>query len=257
MNYKYTTLSCVLIIVSLLIALCVLSFVLGRSHRENKSLKMTNSLVPSGKMKLISETPYIAELNEFLTPEECAHLIHLGEKKGMKQSQVGVALTDRKTDDNSRTSWTSYLVKGQDDIVKRIETRCALVALHPLTHMEPLQIVRYSHGEYFKEHHDYFRDEDVKNKKGPKYQRTITIFIYLNDLPKDEKGGSTYFPESQPKRKVRPQMGKAVLFRDLLPNGKVDAKTKHAALPLQLQKSVKYGCNVWMTTENYETHREK
>ena len=257
MKPNYFVLSSILIITALIIIVVSLSWSLGKTHRENRALRLGSGISP-GSMRSISQKPWIAELPSFLTPEECAHLIRLGEQMGMKQSKVGASTKDSYVDSKSRTSTTSFLRKGHDDIVKRIESKCSLVSCHPATHMEPLQIVKYSPGQFFREHHDYFKENELKDKngkrKGPKYQRTITIFIYLNDLKDDEKGGSTSFPKAHPPIKIKPEMGKAVMFRNVSPANEIDELALHSGESVNF--STKYGCNVWMTSHPYSTHKE-
>lgn len=243
---KLILVSSVLLIVGLLIVVLILSWSLGRSHRENKALTMSTSGNPL-RPKQLSTHPWVVELPNFLTERECQHLIELGEKTGLKRSTVGNSSKSSHLD-NSRTSHTAFLKKAQDHIVKNIEEKCSLVANQPSTHLEPLQIVKYEPGQYYKEHHDYLHHD----KNGPKYQRSITMFIYLNNLNEGDKGGQTYFPKA--KLSVKPQIGKAVLFRNIHPDGSLDEDSLHAGKPPT--KSVKYGCNVWFTTLPYESSRE-
>jgi prolyl 4-hydroxylase len=247
---KLILVSSISLIVGLLIVVLILSWSLGRSHRENKALTMSmsgNALRP----RQLSTQPWIVELPNFLTDKECQHLIHLGEKTGLKRSTVGNSSKSSHYDD-SRTSQTAFLKKSQDFIVKQIEDKCSIVANQPSTHLEPLQIVKYEPGQYYKEHHDYLHN-DKNTINGPKYQRSITLFIYLNDLNDGDKGGQTYFPKA--KISVKPQIGKAVLFRNIHPDGSLDENSLHAGKPPT--KSIKYGCNVWFTTLPYESAREK
>lgn len=237
------------------IMVIVLAWSLGRSHRENRILRMRGDPmeidVGSNKVKMraLSEEPWIVELSDFLTKDECNHLIKLGENAKMTQSKVGTTYEDSENDDSSRNSFTSFLIKGQDETVKKIEQRCAIVANHPITHIEPLQIVRYKPGQFFKEHHDYFKPTE-NDKFAPTYQRTITIFIYLNDLDKDEEGGKTTFPKAGTGVSVTPKMGKAVLFRNTTPDGIEDELSLHGGQ--KLNKCTKYGCNVWFTSKKYQ-----
>lgn len=244
---KLFLVSAVCLIVGLLIVVIVLSWSLGRSHRENKALTMTmngNQLRP----RQLSTEPWVVEFPHFLSEKECDHLISLGEKAGLKPSTVGNSAKNSHID-QARTSKTAFLKKAQDSIVRSIEEKCGLVANQPSTHLEPFQIVKYEPGQYFKEHHDYLYNES----NGPKYQRSITMFIYLNNLNDGDKGGQTYFPNA--KLSVKPQIGKAVLFRNIHPDGTLDETSLHAGKPPT--KSIKYGCNVWFTTLPYESAREK
>src|SRR5205085_1514242 len=131
----------------------------------------------------------------------------------------------------------------ENKLVKDIEQRLVMFSGYPLSHLEPLQVVRYQPGQQYTGHYDYF----VPGAQGTKEalsrggQRTITYFIYLNDLPEDETGGATFFPKLQ--IKFKPKTGTAVYFSNVLPNGKEDSRMLHGGEPPM--KSVKYGMNAW------------
>ena len=53
----------------------------------------------------------------------------------------------------------------------------------------PGQILRYTRGQKYEAHHDYFNDPVNKQQGGHRY---ATVLMYLNDV---QKGGETAFPE--------------------------------------------------------------
>ena len=110
----------------------------------------------------------------------------------------------------------------------------------PVTFLEHLQLVRYKHGQFYKAHHDYLPlTPDVEHNG----QRTITLFVYLNDLPADERGGGTHFPELR--TTIKPSKGKAALWHNVRPDGSVDTRTLHSGESITGADTVKYGLNVW------------
>ncbi len=73
-------------------------------------------------------------------------------------------------------------------------------------------------------------------------QRTVTFFVYLNDLPDEESGGETAFKELN--IKVKPKRGRAVFWYDLHADGEGDTRTLHAGLPVI--KGTKFAMNIWI-----------
>ena len=51
--------------------------------------------------------------------------------------------------------------------------------------IEPIQSVRYTHGQFFKSHYDYLdtRNPIYKRNVEKNGQREVTFFVYLNDVP--------------------------------------------------------------------------
>ena len=97
----------------------------------------------------------------------------------------------------TRTSWSSMLRCSQIAIVDRLKHRAALVAGLPVE----LNMVRYSPGEHFGEHHDgKFRER--------------TAFMYLNDVLGG--GGETFF--RQLGFRFIPRRGAAVVWSNAAPD---------------------------------------
>jgi hypothetical protein len=68
------------------------------------------------------------------------------------------------------------------------------------------------------------------------------MFVYLNTLPHGV--GHTEFPQLG--LSVRPKCGAALLFCNVLRDGKPDPRTAHRAAPVAAPH-LKFGCNLWMT----------
>ena len=65
--------------------------------------------------------------------------------------------------------------------------------------------------------------------------RFATILLYLNEV---EEGGETSFPRFLNGEKgqildVKPEVGKAVLFYNVLPDGNYDERSQHQAKPVK------------------------
>ena len=125
------------------------------------------------------------------------------------------------------------------NILKRTEQYCGL----PDKNIEPIQLVRYEPGQYFKPHYDYLDNkidmyrENIK-KNG---QRKYTFFVYLTDVPKNV-GGTTYFPKLQ--KHFTGKKGDAIFWDNIDNNGKEDTRMLHSGT--ELKKGKKYGLNIWV-----------
>jgi prolyl 4-hydroxylase len=107
--------------------------------------------------------------------------------------------------------------------VSRIEKEvCGLLRLD-LQHLEPWQAARYERGGYFDAHLDAgpFGEE-------PSGEREVTLLIYLST---PGQGGSTTFPELD--LDIRAQAGRLAAWNNLLPDGTVNPRMKHAACPVR------------------------
>lgn len=87
---------------------------------------------------------------------------------------------------------------------------------------------------------DEYKGMRVEVGGGPR--RVVTIFVYLNSLPLDV--GHTEFPQLG--LSVRPQCGCALLFCNVMRDGKPDPRTAHRAAPVTAPHR-KFGCNLWLT----------
>jgi len=194
----------------------------------------------------IEDTPRVILLHNFLSPQECQHLINLAEPR-MSRSTVQTTTLEKHPD---RTSFTCNLTKSETDTVRKIEQRALAITGYHLKNLEPLQVVRYSPEQFYKPHYDYFPTGRTGTPEALRRggQRTITLFVYLNDLPSDENGGQTIFPKMSVS--VKPSVGTALVFCNLLPDGSEDPRMLHGGQPPT--KSTKYGLNIWFRQKEFK-----
>ena len=112
--------------------------------------------------------------------------------------------------------------------------------------MESIHVVKYSVGEEYKDHHDFFHPgeeyyEDEVNRGG---QRLKTALVYLND---DFEGGETNFPNLN--IKVDPKKGKLVLWDNIKDDGSLDYDSLHAGLPVK--SGYKYIAVIWIRENEF------
>ena len=173
-----------------------------------------------------SDSPEIATCDELLSDEECRYLIYSG-ARFVERSLVAHPITGKPMKNQTRTSHDMVFVPTHDDVgVRILQSRMARMAGIELGRCEPLTLLRYGIGDQYHPHRDYFAPS-AQQLTQPGGQRHSTVCVYLNDVL---QGGETVFPDRDVT--VRPQRGRAVMFRSLLPDGSPDAHSLHAGLPV-------------------------
>ncbi|KAG7544920.1 Prolyl 4-hydroxylase alpha subunit [Arabidopsis suecica] len=182
-------------------------------------------------LEVITKEPRAFVYHNFLTNEECEHLISLA-KPSMARSKVRNAITGLGEESSSRTSSGTFLRRGHDKIVKEIEKRISEFTFIPEENGEALQVIHYEVGQKFEPHFDGL-------------QRIATVLMYLSDV---DKGGETVFPEAKGIKSkkgvsVRPKKGDALLFWSMRPDGSQDPSSKHGGSPVI--KGTKWASSKW------------
>lgn len=177
-------------------------------------------------------------IDSLLSKEECQYIITKYESK-LVPSLVVQQGTQQTKQDPSRTSSTVFL-PDSDATVFGIKQRAAAFLKIPVSHVENLQFLRYKKGERYIYHNDYLPGN-------PANQRVHTIIVYLNDLA-EEDGGATSFYHY--KRRVQPQMGLGVWFRNMDDKGALIPESLHAGEEIKTDV-VKYALNIWTRQKPY------
>eukprot|EP01083_Nonionella_stella_P030360 83230_1 len=136
--------------------------------------------------------------------------------------------------DGSANQWrtsSTYWLTTVDDTIYNIELNCAKLLRIPQENQEPIQVLRYTAGQRYDLHRDYFdlelyKGTDIENAIRGDQNRVATLFWYMSDV---DSGGWTYFPSSgklpppysnKLKRmsdcneglKIQPRKGSVILF---------------------------------------------
>ncbi|KAF8095530.1 hypothetical protein N665_0330s0012 [Sinapis alba] len=210
-------------------------------------------------VEVISWEPRAFLYHNFLTNEECEHLISLA-KPSMKRSKVVDVKTKGSKDSRVRTSSGTFLKRGQDEIVEEIENRISDFTFIPVENGEGLQVLHYEVGQKYEPHHDYFSDEYNVRRGG---NRIATVLMYLSDVV---EGGETVFPAakgnisdvswwnelSQCGRKglsVLPKKRDALLFWSARPDATLDPSSLHGGCPVI--KGNKWSSTKWFHFNEY------
>ncbi len=233
----------------LFIILLVCLVLLKIYFNKNTELFTNNQKI---SFQVLHNKPRILLLKNFLSHEECDHIIKIGNPH-IKKSEVCGKNGSRP--DKSRTSMTAHIGKkflgGPNpdkvliNVLQKSEDYCGLSKKN----IEPIQLVRYEPGQYFKPHYDYLDSKNDLYKKNIEKngQRKYTFFVYLTDVP-DGIGGETYFPKIE--KYFKGSKGDAIFWDNILPNGEEDKMTLHSGT--ELLKGKKYGLNIWVRNKEYK-----
>ncbi|KAF2832204.1 hypothetical protein CC86DRAFT_366078 [Ophiobolus disseminans] len=207
--------------------------------------------------QILTTDPLLLYMHNFISPSEATHLLTLGAPLFTR------SLIKNGTVSPSRTS-DSCVLPGNDTVVSRIKRR-AEHFMGSLAHdgLEAIQLVRYTPGQKVNLHYDWAR-EPKQDRRGRAYNRLASFFVYLQD---ECTGGETWFPNVTVAKKfgesvsagglqgkvredgaggmsVSPSAGSGVFWMNLREDGRGDARTLHAGLPVG--EGVKVGMNIWV-----------
>jgi len=164
------------------------------------------------------EEPLVVILGNVLSDEECCELISLSKDK-LNRSKIG----GTREVNEIRTSSSMYFEESENNLITNIEKRVSAIMNIPIEHGEGIQILKYTPGQEYKAHYDYFSS----SSKAAKNNRISTIVIYLNDV---ESGGETYFPKLN--LSVSPKKGMAVYFEYFYNDQNTNEQTLHGGAPV-------------------------
>jgi prolyl 4-hydroxylase len=248
-----------IIVVLLLIVFLLIRYLQINEYGDNKELFTSDiadvslpiNNIDNFGLKKLNDTPQILLIDNFLTTEECDHIVKVGDPM-VKQSEVCGKSGSRP--DKSRTSWTAHIGKQlitkdkKDPILMNIYEKAGKFCNRSSKNIEPIQLVRYTPGQFFKSHYDYLDTRVPMYKKNVEKngQREVTFFVYLNDVP-DGVGGETHFKKIN--KTFKGKKGQAVFWYNMR-DGKVDPLTLHSGT--EIKEGTKYGLNIWVRDKEYK-----
>lgn len=130
-----------------------------------------------------------------------------------------------------RTNQSTYIAIEQVDVISRfIELKIVGAAGEELSHSEPMSILRYGQGEFYRPHFDFFSPNLAVSKQllEDGGQRTASAITYLSA---PESGGGTSFPDLD--ITVPAQAGATLWFRNCSAEGQIDKRSLHAGDPVE------------------------
>jgi hypothetical protein len=190
-------------------------------------------------LKTLRADPFVASTAQVLGREECRFVILLGAP--MLQPSVTVDPDGNVAPMQLRTSHDMVFDPMLEDVTLRlIERRMAGAVGLPLSHGEPLILLRYAPGQEYRPHRDYLPPSKVVAvDHGGSGQREATVIAYLNEV---EAGGLTQFPLLD--LEVSPIPGSLLAFRNLDQDGQPEPRSLHAGLPVTA--GMKWICTLWL-----------
>ncbi len=199
---------------------------IGKSVRRALKKHERVEIVSSGGLDLFF-------VQGFLTEDECNGLIALIDTDAHPSTlYAGTEIP------GYRTSYSCNL-DPHHPLVARIEGRiCTLMAIDR-RHGETLQGQRYSPGQQFKPHNDYFfTNESYWEGERKAGQRSWTAMIYLNE---PQSGGETNFPKVG--MCVQPRTAMLVVWNNMDGIGAPNELTLHEGMPVG--EGTKYIVTKW------------
>ena len=227
---------------------------------EVNTQEETNSSKPW--IEALSWDPRAFLYHNFLSKEEAKHLVDLGEPRVTRSTVVG-GQTGRVSD--IRTSFGTFIPKKYDEVLEKIEDRCAVFSGIPVAHQEQMQLLRYRDGQKYSDHTDGLISEN-----GGK--RIATILMFLHE---PTEGGETSFVLGNPLGKVKeriertkdqfsdcgyrsgkgfavkPKVGDAILFFSFSEAGITDNNSMHASCPTL--GGTKWTATMWIHERPFDT----
>lgn len=191
-------------------------------------------IVDDRKINIVTkfDEPLIVVLDNVLSDQECNKLIEFS-KDNLKSSKISSSGEGEGND--IRTSSSMFFQGNENDILEKLEKRISAIMCIPIEHAEGIQILKYTPGQEYKAHFDFFNSAS----KAAKNNRISTLVIYLNDV---EEGGETYFPKLN--LSISPKKGSAVYFEYFYNNEDLNELTLHGGAPVI--KGEKWVATQWM-----------
>ena len=192
------------------------------------------------------DAPRIAIVDGLLSAEDCRYVIAMGSPHLIRsrvadpESEGWIQHPGRTSDD---TAFDAIL---EDFHLRLLQLRMAGALGMDFTCAEPMVMLHYGPGQEYFPHRDYLPPEALAANQPEAGQRAITLLCYLSEV---EAGGQTVFPK--PDRMVTPSAGRAVAFWNLDDQGRPDADSLHAGLPVQ--SGEKWLATLWLRQRRHRS----
>lgn len=177
---------------------------------------------------ILCDSPRIVALEGFFSQDECDHFVKISQAKKIPSSVVDSS-NGREMVNPYRTGTMAVLEPRTDSIVHNAGLKVAHVTNTREEQGEPFQVVGYKRGDQYKPHQDWFDPETAAFSAHAVNggQRIKTLMVYVK-CPK--AGGETEFVGLG--IKIKPKLGMALMWDNVLMNGKPDPRLLHAARPV-------------------------
>ena len=190
--------------------------------------------------KQLADDPLILRFADAFSPAECQHIAEVAH--GFLEPGVVIdPATGQSISHPIRDSHGATIGPAQEDLViAALNRRLAAMTNTKLENGEPLQVLRYTGGQQYRLHSDALTGVDN--------QRAVTAIAYLNH---GFAGGETDFPDIA--LSVRPRAGDVLVFHNTLPDGRANARARHAGKPVTA--GAKWIATRWIRAAPYDAWR--
>ncbi|TDZ24397.1 Prolyl 4-hydroxylase 1 [Colletotrichum orbiculare MAFF 240422] len=212
--------------------------------------------------QIVSLDPLVIYIHSFLSEADISALLDAGEASFRPSYVVKNGRTQGTPDRTSSSAGLPAADPAVQCVLARAETFMGTLLAPGRDEIGPPQLVRYSAGQRFNVHHDWYDafQPDTKLRRNRRWNRIASFFAILED---ECTAGETWFPQVEaitPQRgadrdgavwerheegglKFRPVRGNAVFWVNLHANGTGDGRVVHAGLPLGSGR--KTAMNIW------------
>jgi prolyl 4-hydroxylase len=174
----------------------------------------------SRNLELCSDQPRVATCRQFLTTAEADYVADAGSPYLEPSHVVDPQTRTLIPHPVRRSQGAMFGVYTEDLVINAINRRIAALSGTGYDQGEPLQLLQYGQGDEYRPHLDALPNEQN--------QRVITVIIYLTDA---YEGGETQFLRTG--LSFKGKKGDALLFANLLPDGRSDPLSLHCGLPVK------------------------
>ena len=211
---------------------------------DDGSIIEYSEIIPDNEKKIYNEDPLVYTIDNFITPEECNHIINVS-KNNLTRAMVGAGIDKDNmngTYSKNRTGTNCWFKHDYDDVFFRVGQKIANMVGHPLENAEEFQIVHYNVGEEFMSHMDGWQQDGSEEhffnfERGG--NRLLTALVYLNTV---EEGGGTQMTKLN--KIIKSEQGKMLVFEDCYKGtNERHPMSEHAGMPVI--RGEKYAFNLW------------
>jgi len=201
---------------------------------EKLNLDSSFALYPEAKPtdhEDLHTDPAVNMFAEVLNTADCAYLMFLSRPHLRRANVINPGSQKDGMVSEVRTSMSTYIPFGLVDIIARcVELKIIRKTGEDLAHSEPMSILYYTPGQFYRPHVDYFDPKLTVSKEllEDGGQRTASAVTYLSA---PAKGGGTSFPRLD--LSVPAVAGSTLWFRNCFADGGVDDRSLHAGDPVE------------------------
>ena len=234
---------CIYMFCLIILTLLFFFYIYNNDLSKQNETFSNNSDLELGSYNQFNNLHPINIYDNIINSDECNKLLKISNGKFIQStlydSKSNKSSTSGFIDTKSRSSTNFYFMRGENNLIRKIENKISNLLNINLDQIEPLQIAKYDKGQEYKYHYDYFDDTDN--------QRQYSIVIYLNDLDEVD-GGATHFPLY--KCKFYPYKGRAVQWSNINSDKSLNKLSLHAGQPILTDKT-KYILTIWTREKSY------